>query len=322
MKPNTNQKSISEKMKDYYNKKSSPEEAYELENSALEDDFTSDAMEGLDAFPGALSSVPEFPVVKNYIGIYIAGFTVVLALVSWYLFFNLDVNSTPDLAQNTEIKEADLPKESSVENIEIRKEISQQEIVKSNIKPLKGENTYPKREKFEFEKMELTPLEIEEKKVYDLARTKTKIIGFHNYLAVDYSVIYTNAQNFETEIGGVSANRENENVQLKFGERNTREKVFTYKEYLKESLGYLENKNYTLALQNFEIILKYYPEDVNAQFYIGYIYFYQNKNEKSIEQMNKVKENSFDFFLEDANWYKANALENLGKLEEAKKNIS
>ena len=35
--------------------------------------------------------------------------------------------------------------------------------------------------------------------------------------------------------------------------------------------------------------------------------------------MNKVKENSFDFFLEDANWYKANALENLGKLEEAKK---
>lgn len=321
MKLNTNQKSISEKMKDYYNKRSSSEEAHELENLALEDDFASDAMEGLDAFPEALSSIPEFPSAKNYNGIYIASFAVVLAFVSWFLFFNSDVTPTSNLVQVTEKennKIDDLLKENGINKNDIREEIDQQKKIKSKVKTQKEEISYPKREKFEFKKMELTPLEIEEKKLHDLARTKTKIIGFHNYFVVDYSVIYTNAQNFETEIGGISANRENETSKSKFGEKNTQKKVFTYKEYLKESLGYLENKNYTLALQNFEIILKYYPRDVNAQFYIGYIYFYQNKNEESIKQMDMVLVNSFDFFSEDANWYKANALENLGKLKKAK----
>jgi len=322
--PNSNQ-NLSKKMEDYYAKKSSPEESHELEKLALEDDFTADAMEGLEAFPEAMSSVPEFPKEKNYTGLYVVGFTLLASALIWFMVINPFAESEKQLTQNnvkeivklnSEVKNKEVTKLKNKKITTLNKEIVNK---KNTLVPneLKEKTKFPKRERFDFPKEELNPLKFETKKEYDLARAKTKIIGFHNFLAVDYSVIYTNSQKFEIELNGIRANRENKTSKSKFEENNASEKTFSYKEYLKESLGYLEDKNYTLATENFQTILKHYPEDVNAQFYLGYIYFYTNSMEKCIHQMDKTHKNSFYFFREDAEWYKANALQKLGKIKQA-----
>ena len=57
---------------------------------------------------------------------------------------------------------------------------------------------------------------------------------------------------------------------------------------------------------------------MNAQFYIGYALFNQGKYQPAIAYFNLAMNNGFDFFYEDAQWFKALAYLKLQERDKAK----
>ena len=189
--------------------------------------------------------------------------------------------------------------------------------VKENKSPEATKEVIKKREVFEIPRMELNPIELEEKATYTLKRARTKAIGFYTFLAVDYSKIYNNSIPVLPTYSGTDASFANKNnLSVEMSDGKTQSTV-SYKTFLKQSLFLMKNKEYDKSISNFKVILTNFPGDVNAEFYIGYAKFYQGKYEEAIPYFNKAMNNAFDFFMEDAEWFKANSLQKLGKLKKA-----
>ncbi|MDB4088382.1 hypothetical protein N9544_02045 [Flavobacteriales bacterium] len=326
METNTNidSKSLGELLKSYYQGKLSGRELQEVENLKDQDEFLSDAMEGYDEFPEAINNIPSYKsnkISKVWISV---GIISILSIVSVIIF-----NSPKPEIQNTTIAQViEQEVEEKEEFIEIIKpEINKKEIVvpitkikpkkEKNIVPKSLEKEIPKRDYFEIPKMELNPIETKEKTDYTIKKAKTKALLYYDFLAIDYSVIYTNTIPVTRELSGIDASKSNQEDQgVDIGDGSLY-KVITYREQLKNSLFQLKEQNYSSAIENFEIILTHFPQDANAEFYIGYALFYQEKYEVAIPYFEKAMANGFDFFIEDAEWFKANSLENMGKIKEA-----
>jgi tetratricopeptide (TPR) repeat protein len=87
---------------------------------------------------------------------------------------------------------------------------------------------------------------------------------------------------------------------------------------LKEGLAAFNKQQFTIALDNFNLLLKNNQEDVNAQFYSALSYYNLNKTDQAIERLQLVVQNTNDTFYPEAQWCLALLAIKSGNMESAK----
>lgn len=321
---NQNNEHISKsEMENYLNNSLSDKEKNSLETAMQNDPFLADAMEGYAQFPSEINNIPKYKkgTKKFYFLVISLVFILVLGLV--YLFNNQITISkfTPrenNLSYLYKVEKETIQKTDLIEeDIVTEEQIITPTTANNNIK--KEEKIVPfVRETVSLEKYQAEPEIYQQELNYDIKKMKVKTISFYNFLAVDYSVIYIDETPFEEiEVGTPASQSNSETYNLTDENRIDKTIKFTYKEYLKKSLKLLSEQQYGNAITNFNTILKHYPNDVNAQFYSGFSYYNLKKYPEAISFFDKVMNNSFDFFYEDAQWYKALSFEQNGRFKEA-----
>ena len=194
-----------------------------------------------------------------------------------------------------------------------------QKIAKEKAQPtVKQEIVEVKREQIILPKIELTPKEFKEKIDYSVRKARTKSIGYFGFLAVDYSLIYTNDIETKPTFSGTDASRSHFDEESTVLGNGLTRNIYTYKEYLKQTCYIMKERNFGLAIQNLKKILTTFPRDANAEFYLGYCYYELGDYKKAIPYFELAFTNGFGFFEEDAQWFKANSLENSGNISEAR----
>lgn len=134
-------------------------------------------------------------------------------------------------------------------------------------------------------------------------------------LVVDYSNIYTKVitvPNFE--LTGTTADKENktDNGGSELAVNTYTQKI-TYVDFLQETQLKFRRNKFKDALKDYRTILNHYSNDVNAHFYMALCYFNINKQRKAIQHFDRVLSHEFNTFHEEAKWYKAISLHELGK---------
>lgn len=115
--------------------------------------------------------------------------------------------------------------------------------------------------------------------------------------------------NFETEDRMAEAEKEKEEETIEI----------TYKATLEKAMAYYNAQKYTMALTEFDVILKEHDDEVNALFYGGLSYYHLNKNNLALAKLDKVLVNKKTEFNQEARWYKALTLIELKQTDKAKK---
>ena len=134
-------------------------------------------------------------------------------------------------------------------------------------------------------------------------------------LVVDYTNIYTTEITIpKFELTGTTADKENKSDsganELAV---NTYTQKITYLEFLQETQSKFRRNKFKDALKDYRTILNHYSNDVNAHFYMALCYFNINKQKKAIQHFDRVLNHDFNTFHEEAKWYKAMSLHELGK---------
>jgi hypothetical protein len=122
-----------------------------------------------------------------------------------------------------------------------------------------------------------------------------------DYKMLDYRAYRTKPENQNDPLNmsnGLPASFASKN-----GEFNENEFVkLDYFSFLTETIKYFDKKMYAMATENFETILKHYPDDVNALFYKGLCDFELKDNTNSITSFETLLKNKFINFYEEAQW--------------------
>lgn len=144
----------------------------------------------------------------------------------------------------------------------------------------------------------------------------------YTYKVYDYSIEYQNDYDFKKDIELESvapdfANEEDKGIAEKELEKSIIE--VTYKETLKLGVKHLKENKYQLAINQFNLILKEHPKDVNALFYAGISQYQLMLYGNAYTNFNKTLKNKNKVFDQEAKWYKALSLLALKRDVEAKK---
>lgn len=94
-------------------------------------------------------------------------------------------------------------------------------------------------------------------------------------------------------------------------------KEIYYVDYLANAMYSLKHKNWSLAKKQFENILSNYPEDVNANFYLGYLHYQNGEHELSLDFFRKSYSYNIGNFREEALWLIAQSLVQIENIEDA-----
>lgn len=137
-----------------------------------------------------------------------------------------------------------------------------------------------------------------------------------DYKMLDYRAYRTKPENQNDPLNmsnGLPASFASKN-----GEFNENEFVKQdYFSFLTETIKYFDKKMYAMASENFETILKHYPDDVNALFYKGLCDFELKDNTNSITSFETLLKNKFINFYEEAQWNLVQVYIANGELQEA-----
>jgi len=138
-----------------------------------------------------------------------------------------------------------------------------------------------------------------------------KLIDYRNYRSIPTLYLANKLPN------GTSADLPNksDNTKIELEGKNS----FTYIEFLGEAIELFASNQYKKAIGLFSLIMKQYPDDVNANFYSGLCLIELKEFEKSIVFFNKVMNATFLNFDEEAEWSITKSLLNLNKKDEAEK---
>lgn len=82
---------------------------------------------------------------------------------------------------------------------------------------------------------------------------------------------------------------------------------------ISDALYYFSRKEYTSAQQLLYRVKSFTKQDINCDFYLGMSYYYQNEYLKALKYFNLVLENENNTFLQEAEFYKAHSLYELGE---------
>lgn len=148
-------------------------------------------------------------------------------------------------------------------------------------------------------------------------------VTLSSYKVVDYTDEYQQQFDLKNSIEttkSVSADfATEEDKEVAEKEKEELEVALTYKETLEKGMAYFKMDKYVQALEQFNIILKKHPTEVNCQFYGGLSYYRLDQHKNADGKFDQVLKNERKEFEEEAYWYKALTLIELSKEEEAKK---
>ncbi|MDD3741178.1 MAG: hypothetical protein PHH30_08050 [Bacteroidales bacterium] len=80
---------------------------------------------------------------------------------------------------------------------------------------------------------------------------------------------------------------------------------YNYDDFLRETLNKMDDKNYQDAIENFDIILSQYPNDINAAFYKALCLYETNQNDNSLKLLELTLSNRINTFHQESKWYKS-----------------
>ncbi len=100
-------------------------------------------------------------------------------------------------------------------------------------------------------------------------------------------------------------------------QKTAHKQTVDYLIYLENSHYYFLQKNYKRALVRYLTILDHYPDDVNAHFYAGLCFYNLGQFEKAVKQFDESYPLEIGNFREEARWFKAQSLYQLGQVEAA-----
>ncbi|MFN3918317.1 MAG: tetratricopeptide repeat protein [Flavobacteriales bacterium] len=337
-----------QQIRNYLSGKLTGKDAAEFEQTIQNDPFLAEAIEGFEQNPNALSAflknktqqANNFSKRKGGINpIYyaIAGITVVITL-SVFLNKYTFTSTKNELLSKSEIEI--LKEKTSIESlteeeieestlIEEDRQIKTEEVIKSPIK-LKADPTISQPTFESLIRVEITTLPIIneiQNPITSAQPVERKNVVFHNaptvylhdLLVVDYSKIYTESIPVNKfELSGTPAYKANEQDKNELSPSGLNTTYVPYKEYLLGAMQKFRTNKLKAALKDYQVILKQYPDDINAMFYGGLCYYNINHSDKALEMFNRVIQHNYNTFEEEAKWYKAQALLELKRKEEAK----
>ena len=158
-------------------------------------------------------------------------------------------------------------------------------------------------------------------KIAGVANVADNTYDIYTYKVYDYAVAYQNEYDFDKsmqqEVMNASFETKNdkEDAQTEL-ENNTIE--ITYKKTLETAIKALKNKNYPIAIAQFDAILKEHPKDVNALFYSGIAMYKLNQFNFAKSKFDMVLLNKQSTFNQEASWYLAKSNVELNEIYEAK----
>ena len=136
---------------------------------------------------------------------------------------------------------------------------------------------------------------------------------------IDYTLIYDGEiRNYQqVQHGGVNASQENSKRNSTSLAQEIVIEYITYADFLEESISLYKSAQYENTLDNFKIILKEHPEELNAWFYSALSCFELGDYVKAVENFNYIINHPINEFDQEAEWYKVLSLIKLNSFEEA-----
>lgn len=293
-------------------------EIYQIEKKLSNNPFNQEAMEGFEENPLAFQDLKKLKkrTVKSTSGFkYLVFVTFVIGIIIVLYTRNKNPKETVQIEQNQSIVETSIEKFSYSNEIALNENL---QVPKKEVQI--GENKTKETIASKLEEVQRIPkieskeanIELKPRKLKNLIRSNAPIY----YLCDLKVVVYRNRMpsdltNFSETLEAKYEKEQNSN------DKNVFEQV-PYINFLYESMDLFSKNKFKASIENYYTILRHYPDDVNANFYLGLCYFNLNKFEKSITYFDTVIQNEINTFYEEAKWYKALSLLKSNK-EEAQK---
>ncbi len=329
---------LTQNLNDYLNGNMDDKSKKIFQQKMAEDKFLFDATEGLEAFPGAGKNIEE---VKRKINSKKSGrassssklmliATILLFVVAVCLSLYRMFSHKEEKPVEEKIKKAEKISSILISNEEIVKAVpmdSQHQIrystaVKYQTIPgnLNNNQFEPitkiearKVKKISSDNLSVTEKEIDKKRI---ATSNHPLIYIYNLKVLDYSRVYNNNVH-KMNASGLEPKYENNLSQNNNMEAD--QSYVTYKSFLTSSLEKFKNNDFKNSLLDLAVILKHFPEDLNAFFYGGLCLYNLQKFDKAIVYFNNAIESPINSFYQEARWYKALSLIKQSDKDNAKK---
>ncbi|HBX50334.1 MAG: hypothetical protein A2275_12310 [Bacteroidetes bacterium RIFOXYA12_FULL_35_11] len=308
-----------------------------FQKTLAEDKFLSDATDGFEEFPGTEKNIEEVKrkiINKNSVKatasskLMLIGtiflFVVAVSLSVYRMFSKNEKIKTDSDNQKTEkFSPFLISDEEIIEAVPMdsHKQIRYINTIKNQSVSLQEKKTEPEiLEKIEAKKIsEITndPLFVSEKELNKkrISVSNHPLLYIYNLKVVDYSKVYKN--NLKTNnLSGLDSKYEN-NISQKSDAESDKTYV-TYNYFLTASLDKYKNNDFKNSLRDFSVILKHFPEDLNAYFYGGLCLYNLQKFDRAIQFFNQAIENPVNSFYQEARWYKALSMIQKNENEDAK----
>ncbi len=342
---------------DYLSGNLSEEQKKIIENKISQDEFNADALEGLESNPAALASyeTARETVLKNIdkkSGGWQFHHSIILAVVALIAVFILGAKLFPESGhvvyvpsvaeqdtitneiiseqQEIELEITDTEIEEAIELPEIHlvkaKEIIAESpiVLDTMVSPSNPISNMTYDETVELKKVDpiAAPDKIEVPTKDKIVYSNAPVIYTHKFLMVDYGKIYTKQPTIKKiEFSGTSAALENKDDVLNEGQ--VADEIITkeipYKDYMAETQLLFGKNDFKSALKRYRVVLKAYPEDLNAHFYSALCYYNIGKYDLAHKYFNLAEKHAYNTFKIDAQWYNAKTFYMEKKDEECRK---
>jgi hypothetical protein len=328
-----------ERLRRYYGNEMSQIERHQLEADALEDPFLKDAMDGFDDHPSSFEQFYQRHKVQlkprnSYTFILALGGLLALFVTVALITLNQPKVDELVIAPSSQFDtlttfDSDREIEMIIPSIDSMIAIPENEQIKTvdvisdqaKLKILEPKNV--DTELIEVpEIIQNTPDKLEtEKEDWNWYKSNEKGIPtayVHGFKVVDYREIKRENEKISYkryELGGVAANQESENSVTELIEQEVEVPYFTY---LTKTMSFFQEENFKASLNRHLIILEQYHEDLNALFYSGLAYYNLGKYEESIRFFAQIMLLDNQIFNQEAEWYRAKCLIQLGRKKEVK----
>jgi len=146
-----------------------------------------------------------------------------------------------------------------------------------------------------------------------------KELVISNYVFVDYRGIRIEKKSDTELIQGTRASLgDSETSKSTFDLEDAFSKI-SYHDFLSETALIMSRGNWSESQRRLEIILKNFPDDLNAQFYMAYTLYNRSSYEASLRYLDQCTKSYYGNFDEEATWFKVKCYLALKQFDKAKK---
>lgn len=334
----------SKMLDDYLNGRLSEKEMWQVEAAAADNPLLADALEGMASQGNAGFAVLDQKMKSKFgsssaLNMLWVSILVAVAIVGGSFFINELSSHNASVSYHQEIKsspinEEDLPLEEKLTDETIAEEMQALENdpilpvpVQINAQKALNNQAHPEPEvevailpvkdtvDLKPQQVELINIQTEKPTV----KSNVKLLYMYYFKTVDYTKLFDRkikVRNMEmntgTRVYHESRHESEPEIILPYIE-------VSYTEFLEETMLAFSKNNYKEALKGFKIILKHYPDDVNAHFYGGLCYYNLGKMDKAETYFLLAEKNGINTFDEEAKFYRAQVYMQDKKWDKAKK---